>query len=54
MRSSLEGPSSWSQVKNVSGRTLVGKIVDKEDQLTNTDQEEDVVVHQRGGREREK
>jgi hypothetical protein len=32
----------------------VGKIVDKENQLTNTDQEEDVVVHERGGRGRKR
>jgi hypothetical protein len=33
---------------------LVGKIVDKEDQLTNTDQKEDVVVHERGGGRRKR
>jgi hypothetical protein len=32
----------------------VGKIVDKEDQLTNNDQEEDVVVYERGGRGRKR
>jgi hypothetical protein len=32
----------------------VGKIVNKEDQLTDTDQEEDVEVHEWGGRERKR
>ncbi len=52
MRASLSGPSSWPQAKSVPGRTLVGKIVDKEDQLTITYQEEVVVIHERGGRGR--
>jgi hypothetical protein len=34
--------SRWCTAKSVPGRTLVGKIVDKEDQLTDTDQEEEV------------
>ena len=37
-----------------AGMTHVGKIVDKEDQLTNNDQEEDVVVYERGGRGRKR
>ncbi len=41
-----------AQAKFVSGKTLAGKIVDKEDQLTDTDEEEDVVVHKWGGRAR--
>jgi hypothetical protein len=32
----------------------VGKIVDKEDELTDTDQDKDVVVHERGERERKR